>query len=68
VLGPASTVATALRLLEEDERPDVALLDVNLGSELVTPVTEALRARGVPFVLGSAYEPVDRGSQPWPGR
>ena len=34
----------------------MALLDVNLRGELVTPVAEALRARGVPFVLTSAYD------------
>ncbi len=55
VLGPAGTVAEALRLLA-DERPDVALLDLNLRGELVTPVAEELRARGVPFVLASAYD------------
>jgi DNA-binding response OmpR family regulator len=38
------------------ETPDVALLDVNLGGEPVTPVAEELRARGVPFVLASAYD------------
>ena len=55
VLGPAATVAAALRLLV-GATPDVALLDVNLGGELVTPVAEELRARGVPFVLASAYD------------
>jgi two-component system, response regulator PdtaR len=55
VLGPAATVDQALRLLRDGETPDVALLDVNLRGELVTPVAEALRARGVPFVLASAY-------------
>jgi CheY-like chemotaxis protein len=55
VLGPAATVAAALRLLA-GTIPDVALLDVNLGGELVTPVAEELRARGVPFVLASAYD------------
>ena len=54
VLGPAATVAEALRLLR-GETPEVALLDVNLRGEPVTPVAEALRARGVPFVLASAY-------------
>ena len=44
----------ALRLLQ-GERPDVALLDVNLRGELVTPVAEELRAQGVPFMLASAY-------------
>jgi CheY-like chemotaxis protein len=56
VLGPAGTVAWALRLLEGGERPDVALLDVNLRGEMVTPVAERLRALGVPFVVASAYD------------
>ena len=55
VLGPAATVAEALRLLA-DERPDVALLDLNLRGELVTPVAEELRVQDVPFVLASAYD------------
>lgn len=55
VLGPAATVAAALRLLRQGDTPDVALLDVNLRGEPVTPVAEELRARGVPFVLASAY-------------
>jgi CheY-like chemotaxis protein len=32
---------------------DVAILDVNLKGELVWPVAEALRNRGVPFVIAS---------------
>jgi CheY-like chemotaxis protein len=55
VLGPAATVAEALRLLVA-ATPDAALLDVNLGGEPVTPVAAALRALGVPFVLASAYD------------
>jgi two-component system, response regulator PdtaR len=54
VLGPAATVAAALRLLA-GETPDVAVLDVDLRGEPVTPVAAELRARGVPFVLASAY-------------
>ena len=55
VLGPAASVAQALRLLDEGEAPDVALLDVDLRGEPVAPVAAELRARGVPFVLASAY-------------
>jgi CheY-like chemotaxis protein len=55
VLGPAATVAGALLLLD-GATPDVGLLDVNLRGELVTPVADVLRARGVPFVLASAYD------------
>jgi two-component system, response regulator PdtaR len=54
VLGPARTVAEALRLLKTD-RPSVALLDVNLGREWVTPVAEDLAARQIPFAIASAY-------------
>jgi CheY-like chemotaxis protein len=59
VLGPAATVAQALHLLDGGSPPAVALLDVNLRGELVTPVAAALRARGVPFVLASAYDRLD---------
>ena len=55
LLGPAATVDGALRLLD-GATPDVALLDVNLRGAMVTPVAEALRARGVGFVLASAYD------------
>jgi DNA-binding response OmpR family regulator len=58
VLGPAATVAGALRLLEDGggPLPDVALLNANPRGEAATPVAERLRALGVPFVLASAYD------------
>lgn len=59
VIEPAATVAGALGLLEA-ELPTVALLDVNLGRELVTPVAEALKAQGVPLAVASAYEKPER--------
>ena len=55
VLGPAATVDQALRLLR-GATPDVALLDVDLRGKPVAPVAAELRARGVPFVLASAYD------------
>jgi CheY-like chemotaxis protein len=55
VMGPAGTVRDALRLLQ-DGLPTVALLDVNLGGEMVTPVAETLKASEVPFAVASAYE------------
>ena len=54
VLGPATTIAEALRLLA-GQMPDVALLDLHLRGELAAPVAEQLQARGVPFVVVSAY-------------
>ena len=67
VLGPAGRQARALALLEA-ERPDVAILDVNLAGERSTAVAEALANRGVPFIVVSGYgdrtldEPVLRGA------
>lgn len=55
VLGPAASVRDALGFLN-DELPSLGLLDVNLGAELVTPVAEALKLRGVPFIIASAHD------------
>lgn len=54
VLGPAASVGRAMFLIDE-ERPDVAILDLKLRGELVTPVAKKLRHMGVPFVLATAY-------------
>jgi CheY-like chemotaxis protein len=56
VLGPAGTVADALALVAGEPALDAAVLDINLGSEKVFPVAEALQARGVPFVFASGYD------------
>lgn len=54
VLGPAASVDSALALLQAN-RPDAAILDLNLRGELATPVARRLREMGVPFVLSTAY-------------
>lgn len=63
VIGPVATVREALALLEI-ETPRVALLDINLGDELVTPVAVALRASGIPFAVASAYADPERYAGP----
>jgi DNA-binding NtrC family response regulator len=63
VLGPAANVSAALELLRA-ERPDAAVLDVDLAGEWVTPVAEVLRAMFVPFILASAYGPADLHAEP----
>ncbi len=55
VIGPAASVRACLRLLEK-ELPNVALLDVNLGTELVTEVAEVPHRQGIPFAVASAYD------------
>ncbi len=57
VVGPAASVADALALIERTPRLDGAVLDVNLGGEPVYPVADALRARGIPYVLATGYDP-----------
>src|SRR5262245_39392190 len=57
-LAPVASVRTALKSLKENSI-DAALLDVNLGGELVFPVADALAARGVPFAFVSACRRAD---------
>ena len=54
VVGPAPTLAEALRLAEE-ERLDAAVLDRNLGGQYSDPVAERLRERGIPFAVVTGY-------------
>jgi len=54
VVGPANSVANAMKLIGE-KGCDVALLDVNLGSETAEPVALELRSRGTPFAVLSGY-------------
>src|SRR3954462_10536878 len=56
VLGPVPSVARALELLGR-ERPDAALLDLNLPDGTAVPVAELLASMRVPFVLVTAYAP-----------
>lgn len=55
VVGPAPTVGAALALIDR-EAPDLAVIDLNLDGESSAPVAEALRARGVPYILASGYD------------
>jgi CheY-like chemotaxis protein len=54
VLDPVPSISVALRVLA-GESPDVAVLDVNLQGERVTPVAAVLQERGIPFVLVTGY-------------
>lgn len=58
VVGPYARLPEAMQAAMS-ERIDVALLDINVRGQLVSPVAEQLRRRGVPFVLTSAYQAQD---------
>jgi PAS domain S-box-containing protein len=53
VIGPAYELEEAMALLNQPI--DAAVLDANLNGHSVTPVAEALSARGVPFVFATGY-------------
>ena len=55
-VGPAASVEQALELIEHGGHLDAAVLDINLRGDVVYPVADALRARGVPFVFVTGYE------------
>ncbi len=61
VIGPYSRASAAMAAIKEDEI-DVAILDVNLGGELVYPLADALAMRDVPFIFVTGYgaESIDR--------
>jgi DNA-binding response OmpR family regulator len=50
VIGPAATTAEAMRLLHK-EPPDLAVLDLNLGTEMSFPLFDHLVQIGAPFII-----------------
>ncbi|HEX4693539.1 response regulator [Sphingomonas sp.] len=59
--GTCDTVQSALATIA-DERPDAAILDINLsGGEKSWAVADALAAAGIPFVLSSGGDEVTDG-------
>jgi CheY-like chemotaxis protein len=55
VVGPFASVNDALAAIET-ERPDCAVLDINLLDGTVYPLAAALSAAGVPFVFATGYD------------
>jgi CheY-like chemotaxis protein len=55
VLGPVASVADALAVLDR-QRPDLALLDLELADGWSAPVAQALRAMDVPAAMITAFD------------
>jgi DNA-binding LytR/AlgR family response regulator len=55
VIGPFPDSLRGLKALRED-RPDCALLDINLGAGAMFDMAEAATALGVPFVFMTGYD------------
>ena len=56
VVGPVGTLREALDLLDNGQRIDGAVLDINLRGELVYPVAERLEKSGVPYLFLTGYD------------
>ena len=54
-VGPVPTLQQGLDLAAATEDLDGAILDVNLGGEMVWPLVDMLRRRGVRTVLATGY-------------
>jgi two-component SAPR family response regulator len=54
VIGPFASLDRATAVAQA-ETLDVALLEVNVGGQLVTPVADALVKRAIPFVFCTGY-------------
>jgi len=55
VVGPFAKTGEAIAAAR-DGQVHAAVLDINLDGEMIYPVAEVLKGRGVPFVFVSGYE------------
>jgi DNA-binding response OmpR family regulator len=53
IVGPACDLERATDLAQGEASIDIAVLDVNLGGQLVFPVAEILAKRGVPILFAT---------------
>jgi DNA-binding response OmpR family regulator len=58
VIGPYGRLHDAM-VAANRRHIDLALLDINLRGELVSPLAHQLRERRIPFLLASAYQAGD---------
>jgi DNA-binding response OmpR family regulator len=56
VIGPFANVEDATTMIAGGTPIDAAVLDVNLRGDMVFPVADALRERGVPFAFATGYD------------
>jgi DNA-binding response OmpR family regulator len=57
-IASAHTVQAALKLAESIDA-DAAILDVDVGGQLVFPVADMLAARGIPFLFNTGHAAED---------
>jgi two-component SAPR family response regulator len=61
IVATCASVTEAMKTIDR-HAPDAAILDVNLGGQLVYPVADRLMDLGIPFVFVTGYgrESIDR--------
>jgi CheY-like chemotaxis protein len=62
VVGTACDFERATELAQCDESVDIAILDVNLGGQLVFPVADILSRRGIALLFATG---MGAGGRPW---
>jgi CheY-like chemotaxis protein len=55
IIGPAARISAAHDLLDE-QRPDCAILDVNVNGETTYALAQALTERNIPFMFVTGYQ------------
>lgn len=66
VEGPHADVASAMRAFQTN-RPDLAILDVHLGNEVVYPLAEKMIAENIPVIFHSGRITPDEVGSRFPG-
>lgn len=56
VIGPVADLSGAIALIRETRRIDGAILDANLGGEMVFPAADLLIERRVPIIFTTGYD------------
>lgn len=56
VIGPISSVDSAVDAVQMIDHYDIALLDVNLAGDSIDPVAHLIQQRGIPFVFSTGYD------------
>ena len=63
VLGPTPTIDSAMSRLEEEGKPDAAIIDANIRGDSSVVVAHRLRELQVPFCLCTGYRSGDMASE-----
>jgi DNA-binding NtrC family response regulator len=62
VVGPVTTVAAGMQLLQEADF-DCAILDMNLNGEWSDAIAEELGRRNIPFIFTTGYGSIERSER-----